>query len=387
MTSARIFINYRRADSAGWARHLDADLQDRFGEERVFRDVAIEPGVDFVEHIERVMDAAEVCIVVIGPRWASAANSDGRRLDDPADLVRREIERALERPDVDVIPVLVDGAKMPAERELPGGLRALARRNACELTDSRWDYDVEVLCRRLRRVLGESTVGQERPVAPDPAPRPEPEPEDDPRRAEAPAANLLTAALATLTVAAVAGLLAAALTRPLSGRGEERWSRLAAYAIERGVIWAIIGALVAAAVAVAFGRVRVPLGAILVGAGAGLLGGAAGGAGYMALKLFSGVEEISTSEWLLVFVMWGLPGLFLAGSLARLAGARPGECRLAALAGAAVTATFTGDPMLLIPLGAVLVVGAMVAVLAASPHRAPVRAPAAPLHRRSASVR
>lgn len=382
MTSARIFINYRRADSAGWARHLHADLQDRFGEERVFRDVAIEPGVDFVEQIERVMDAAEVCIVVIGPRWASAANSDGRRLDDPADLVRREIERALERPDVDVIPVLVDGAKMPAERELPGGLPALARRNACELTDSRWDYDVGVLCRRLRRVLGESTVEHERRLTPDPDP-----PDGGGSQGSEPAVDVLAAALATLAVAAVAGVVAAAVTRPLSGRGEPEWGRLAGYAIERGVIWAVIGALVAAAVAVAFGRVRVPVGAVLVGAGAGLLGGAAGGAGYMALKLFAGIDAGRDAEWLLVFVSWALPGLFLAGSLARRAGARAGECRLAAVAGAAVTAMFAGDPMLLIPLGAVLVVGAMVAVLAASPHRAPARAPRAPLNRRSASVR
>ena len=176
MTSARVFINYRRADSAGWARQLHSDLAARFGKDRVFRDVAIEPGVDFVEHIERVMNAAEVCIVVIGPGWASAANSDGRRLDNPEDLVRREIERALERRDIDVIPVLVDGARMPSERELPGSLRALARRNACELTDGRWDYDMQVLCRRLRQVLGEATDTTERSVAPTTVSEPQPAP-------------------------------------------------------------------------------------------------------------------------------------------------------------------------------------------------------------------
>ena len=89
MTSARVFINYRRADSAGWARQLHGALEAHFGKDRVFRDVAIEPGVDFVEHIERVMNAAEVCIVVIGAGWATAANSDGLRLDNPEDLVRR----------------------------------------------------------------------------------------------------------------------------------------------------------------------------------------------------------------------------------------------------------------------------------------------------------
>jgi len=78
-TSARVFINYRRSDSSGWARHLHGDVGRRFGSHRVFRDVAIEPGVDFVEHIERVMDACEVCIVIIGRGWASAATAEGRR--------------------------------------------------------------------------------------------------------------------------------------------------------------------------------------------------------------------------------------------------------------------------------------------------------------------
>ena len=384
-TSARVFINYRRADSAGWARQLHGALEHHFGKERVFRDVAIEPGVDFVEHIERVMNAAEVCIVVIGAGWATAANSDGRRLDNPDDLVRREIERALERPDVEVIPVLVDGARMPSERELPASLRALARRNACELTDGRWDYDVEVLCRRLRRVLGEPTNVHERPLPPHPG---GPHAEERPA-ADAPAMNVLSAALATIIAAAVAGVLAMALTRSLSGagEGEGQWARLAGYATERGVIWAIIGAIVLGAAAVAFGRSRVPLGSVVVGAGAGLLGGAAGGAGYMALKQFGEVHDGRGEQWLIVFVSLVLPGLLLAGSLARLAGARAGECALAAVAGAAVGAAFAGKPTLLIPLHAVVVVGAMVAVLAASPHRAPARAPHPALRRHSPSVR
>ena len=95
-------------------------------------------------------------LAVIGRRWASITDADGhRRLDDPDDLVRREIARALERPDVQVIPVLVDGAQMPAKDELPPDLAPLTRRQACELTDSRWEYDVEKLTRRLRDLLGE----------------------------------------------------------------------------------------------------------------------------------------------------------------------------------------------------------------------------------------
>lgn len=369
MTGTRIFINYRRSDSAGWARQLHGDLQARFGARCVFRDVAIEPGVDFIEHIERVMDASEVCIVVIGPRWATATNGDGRRLDDPDDLVRGEIERALQRTDVVVIPVLVDGATMPSERELPDGLRTLARRNACELSDSRWDYDIEVLCRRLRRVLGEPTPDTGRRLV---------APESDSVPGDAPAKGTLVPVLATLAAAGGGGVLAAVLSKPLAGRGEPVWGRLAGYAIERGVIWAIIGAVVAGAAAATFGRVRVPLGAALVGAGAGWLGGAAGGAAYMAMKHFAGISE-QEAQWLLLFALLVPPAMLLAAALARVAGARADECALAAVAGAVVAALVTGDNRtLLVTLGAVLVAGAITAVLAAPPHRGlvPRREPA-----------
>jgi hypothetical protein len=152
----RIFISYRRADSGGWARRLHDKLDERLGRGRAFRDVAMEGGMDFHEHVESLLDRCDVLLAIIGKRWASITDEDGnRRLDDPDDLVRREIARALERPDVEVIPVLVDGARMPAEHELPPGLAPLSRRQACELTDSRWDYDVETLTRRLRVLLGE----------------------------------------------------------------------------------------------------------------------------------------------------------------------------------------------------------------------------------------
>jgi hypothetical protein len=97
-----------------------------------------------------------VLLAIIGKSWNAITDADGnRRLEDPEDLVRREIARALQRPDVEVIPVLVDGARMPTEHELPPDLAPLARRQACELADSRWDYDVDNLAARLRVLLGE----------------------------------------------------------------------------------------------------------------------------------------------------------------------------------------------------------------------------------------
>ncbi len=359
-TTARIFLNYRRSDSAGWARQLHSDLSARFGAERIFRDVALEPGVDYIDHLEHVMDTCDVCIPVIGSRWADVTTADGRRrLDEPDDLVRLEIQRALERDDVTVIPVLVDGARMPGEHELPEGLRALARRNACELTDSRWDYDVERLCRGLRDALGDTSVEHERLQLADA--------DADTEKAGGPRTAILLPALATLAAAACAGVLAALLTEPLSGRGDPKWGRLAAYAAERGVIWAIIGAVVTAVVAASFGRVRVPLGHAVVGAGAAGLGGALGGAGLQAMRQFGDLTA-ADAHWLLRFVLLALPAVALAVVLARAAGIRAAECAVAALAGAIVAALFYPDDRTArLTVHALLVVGPIVALLAARP--------------------
>jgi hypothetical protein len=156
VSAERVFISYRRADSGGWARGLQDQLEERLGPGRAFRDVAMESGVDFHEHVESLLDRCDVLLAVIGRRWTTIAGADGnRRLDTPDDLVRGEIARALQRPDVHVIPVLVDGATMPTEDELPPDLAPLSRRQACELSDSRWDYDVEILTGRLRELVGE----------------------------------------------------------------------------------------------------------------------------------------------------------------------------------------------------------------------------------------
>jgi hypothetical protein len=164
VSADRIFISYRRADSGGWARSLHDKLDESLGAGRAFRDVAMQSGMDFHQHVESLLDHCDVLLAVIGRRWTSSTDADGkRRLDDPDDLVRREIARALLRADVQVIPVLVDGARMPAVHELPPDLAPLSRRHACELTDSRWDYDVDTLTRRLRELLGEKPPRGARP--------------------------------------------------------------------------------------------------------------------------------------------------------------------------------------------------------------------------------
>jgi hypothetical protein len=142
----RIFVSYRRSDSQGWAGRLGERFARAFGDVALFFDIeSIAPGDDFVEAIERSLAESEVALVLIGPGWLTASLPDGRRrLDDPGDFVRIEIETALER-NVQVIPVLLGGAAVPAKERLPVSLAKLARRQAFELSDSRWDYDCERL--------------------------------------------------------------------------------------------------------------------------------------------------------------------------------------------------------------------------------------------------
>jgi hypothetical protein len=164
---AGIFISYRRDDSAGHAGRLFDDLRDRFGSDRLVMDIdTIEPGVDFVEFIQNAVAAAEVLLVVIGKRWLTSTDARRRRrLNDPMDFVRLEIETALER-NVRVIPVLVQGATMPREEALPDSLRKLSRRQAHELSDARWKYDVDCLIEILERIVGTSGASASRPTRP-----------------------------------------------------------------------------------------------------------------------------------------------------------------------------------------------------------------------------
>lgn len=151
---AGIFISYRRDDSAGHAGRLFDRLKEQFGSERVFMDVeGIAPGADFVQAIDRAVNASQVVLAVIGPEWLSCKDEHGqRRLADAGDFVRLEIAAALRRDKV-VIPVLVHDAEMPTEEALPSDIQALARRQGVALTDAHWDSDVAQLTRTLQSTL------------------------------------------------------------------------------------------------------------------------------------------------------------------------------------------------------------------------------------------
>ncbi|MEM9091004.1 MAG: toll/interleukin-1 receptor domain-containing protein [Cyanobacteria bacterium P01_F01_bin.53] len=126
-----IFVCYRRTDSLSETGRIYDHLVMRFGEEHLFKDVDSIPfGVDFRRHLESEITKCDIVIVVIGPTWLTAVDERGnRRLGDPADWVRIEIETALKR-DIPVVPLLVRGAMMPNEDELPESLRDLAYRNS-----------------------------------------------------------------------------------------------------------------------------------------------------------------------------------------------------------------------------------------------------------------
>ena len=149
-----IFISYRRIDTAGHAGRLCDRLRAHFGRQNVFMDLdTIPPGRDFVTAIEEAVGSCDALVALIGRDWLPATNAaGGRRIDDPEDSVRVEIASALRRSTL-VIPVLVEGATMPSSRDLPEDVARLARHNALEASDGRWDYDMDRLIQALENVI------------------------------------------------------------------------------------------------------------------------------------------------------------------------------------------------------------------------------------------
>jgi hypothetical protein len=154
-----IFVSYRRDDSSGHAGRLADRLVEHFGRNRIFVDIdTIEPGEDFVTVIENAVGSCEILIAVIGQKWLSGSGSG--QLDNPNNFVRLEIATALRR-NIRVIPVLVQRASMPKAQDLPEDLINLTRRNAIELSDLRWQSDVDQLISVMERVLGKRADAQQ----------------------------------------------------------------------------------------------------------------------------------------------------------------------------------------------------------------------------------
>jgi TIR domain len=151
----KILVSYRRDDSAAYAGRLADRLKEHFGRDNVFVDIDnIRPGDDFVQRIDQSIASCDVLVAVIGKSWLTAADSQGhRRLDREDDFVRMEIAKALEC-HRRVIPALVGDAAMPAATQLPQDLVALSRRQAIEISDSRFHQDVDHLIEALAHSPG-----------------------------------------------------------------------------------------------------------------------------------------------------------------------------------------------------------------------------------------
>ncbi|MGZ0019371.1 SUMF1/EgtB/PvdO family nonheme iron enzyme [Nitrosomonas sp. wSCUT-2] len=163
----KIFINYRREDSAPHAGRLYDWLVRHFGTDHVFMDIdQIEPGEDFFEVINEKLRVVQAAVVLIGKHWLDSTDANGRRLDNPDDWVRLEIAAVLER-NIRVIPVLVGGAAMPKSTQLPKCLMPLARRHALEISDQRFHSDIDKLIRALEKILS-IPPPEKQPIATEP---------------------------------------------------------------------------------------------------------------------------------------------------------------------------------------------------------------------------
>ena len=160
----RITISYRRDDSGVITGRIFDRLAAHYGRDSVFRDIDnIPPGADFRRHIEETLDASEIVLAIIGPRWVGQ-RANQSRLANAADPVRVEIETAL-RKNKAIIPVLVLSAKMPQPEYLPDSLKDLAFRHALTI-DAGQDFDIHVarLTRAVDRLLVLEAEGSDLPL-------------------------------------------------------------------------------------------------------------------------------------------------------------------------------------------------------------------------------
>lgn len=148
MDRTGIFIGYRRDDTGDTVGRIYDKLCERFGRDLVYKDVDKTPiGTNFGEHILGFLPRCRVFLAIIGKQWLEMRTQDGgRRIDDPNDWVRIELEHALNSPGLKVVPVLVNDAVIPSEKDLPPSLRALSSLNAAKV---RRDPDFHVDMQRL----------------------------------------------------------------------------------------------------------------------------------------------------------------------------------------------------------------------------------------------
>jgi TIR domain len=156
----KLCLSYRREDSAAIAGRIRDRLVAHYGADAVFMDIDDIPiGVDFKKHIDGVLRQSDILLAVVGPKWLGTEVTGLARIHRKGDPVRVEVQTALQAP-IPVIPVLVDGAKMPGETDVPKSLKEFAVRNAAEVESGR-DFSVHMdrLIRSIDRILAEQGKG------------------------------------------------------------------------------------------------------------------------------------------------------------------------------------------------------------------------------------
>jgi hypothetical protein len=151
-SSLAVFISYRREDSRETVGRIHDHLRQPFEEQHLFLDVDRQAaGEDYRMVISRALERADVLLAVIGTSWLAVADREGRRrLDDPEDIVRIELETAFKH-NLRVIPVLIEGASMPSTVDVPPSLQPLCYRTALPVRpDPDFKNDLQRLVVALR---------------------------------------------------------------------------------------------------------------------------------------------------------------------------------------------------------------------------------------------
>jgi hypothetical protein len=167
MKRSKVFISYRRMDSAGMCDRIYARLVEVFGRDAIFKDIdAIPLGVNFEAYIKDAIAESAIALVVIGRSWLNIQSvTGGRRLDDPSDPVRIEIEEAL-KSNIPVILLMVDGADLPSSEQLPESLRPLVKQNGRKINvDPYFDVDMQRLTKEIQNWLS-TIAAQQRQAEP-----------------------------------------------------------------------------------------------------------------------------------------------------------------------------------------------------------------------------
>ena len=151
MAPNKLFISYRRDDSAGYSGRVHDRLQREFGGNLLFMDVnSIPLGVNFSKVLVEEVAKCDVLLAVIGPGWLDARDEKGhRRLENPDDFVRIEIGTALKR-GIPVIPILLEGTRVPKADQLPEDLKELSLHNGLNVRHASFSDDMDRLIRGLR---------------------------------------------------------------------------------------------------------------------------------------------------------------------------------------------------------------------------------------------